>query len=158
MAGIPRAVIASAQAILNAANSEGTPSTELVNLRSFLQIIVNYIKRGQGGMASASAGAFADVKGMPAKQAFTLMSRTDFSSIYRRLLSKKEQSLFTNIVEKDGILNQLGLNRKSPFFIKGYGMKQHHSGPTVYQWLVGILPRQGFAVSAEWDRRECRHG
>ncbi|MBA3357664.1 MAG: DUF4157 domain-containing protein [Pyrinomonadaceae bacterium] len=132
-------VIASAQTILDAANSGGIPATELVNLRSFLQIIVNYIMRGQGATASASTGAFADVKGKAAKQAFILMNRTDFSSIYQTLLmTEKQQSLFKKIVQKDLILKQLGLDRKTPFFIKGYGMKQHHAGPTVYKWLAGI--------------------
>jgi len=130
-------VIESAQAILDAANAGGIPATELVNLRSFLQIIVNYIMRGQGGPASESAGAFADVKDLPSKQAFTLMSRTNFASIYKELLSDKEKALYKKIVQSEEILKRLGLNQKSPFFIKGYG-KRSGPGPTVHQWLVGI--------------------
>jgi hypothetical protein len=131
-------VIESAKAILDAANTEGIPATELINLLSFLQIIINYIMRGQGGEASASAGAFADVKGKASKQAFILMSRTNFSSIYETLLTPKQKALYKKIVKSDAILSRLGLNRKSPFFIKGYGMDSHFTGPTVYNWLVGI--------------------
>lgn len=69
-----------------------------------LQIIVNYIKRGQGGEASDRAGALADVKGKASKQAFTWMSRTSFSSMYRSILRKREKRLFKKIVRKDEIL------------------------------------------------------
>lgn len=128
-------VIVSAQKILDDTNIDKIPEADLVNLRSFLQIIINYIMRGQGGPASASAGAFADVKTLPAKQAFILMNRTDFSWIYQTLLSKNEQSLFKRIVQKDEILKKLRMNRKTPFFIKGHAAGR---GPTVYKWLEGI--------------------
>ena len=136
-------VIKSADDILAAANTKSIPAAELVNLRSFLQIIINYIKRGQGkpgggGSKEFWKGAFANVEGMPAKQAFVLMSRTDFSSMYRSPLSKKEKAFFKKIVSKDVILDQMGLDRKSRFFVKGYGTDAHHVGPTVHQWLAGI--------------------
>jgi hypothetical protein len=127
-----------AKAILDAANTDGIPVTELAKLRSFLQIIVNYIMRGQGGKESKDAGAFADVKGLPAKQAFTLMSRTSFASMYRSLLTEKEKKLFQKIVKTDVILNEMGLNKQSPVFVKGYGKKRHEPGPTVYEWLSNI--------------------
>lgn len=128
-----------AKAILDAANTGGIHATELGKLRSLLQIIVNYIMRGQGGQESADAGAFADVEGMPAKQAFTLMSRTNFASMHKVLLTDKEKRLFEKIVKNDSVLKEMGLDRKSPVFIKGYGTKHHEPGPTVYQWLAGIV-------------------
>lgn len=131
-------VIASADDILDSVRPKGKSAPKLDNLRSFLQMIVNYIKRGQGGEASDRAGAFADVKGMPAKQAFTLMSRTDFSSIYSTLLSKAEQRLYRKIVRSGVILTEMGFTKKHPFFIEGFGTHGHHKGPTIQEWLVGI--------------------
>jgi hypothetical protein len=131
-------VTTAAQAVLDAANTKKLPAADLVNLRNFLAIIINYIKRGQGGKASADAGAFADVEHLPAKQAFTLMSRTNFSAIYGRLLSKKEQALFKKIIQSGALLKELGLDRKDRVFVKGYGKVKHRSGPTVYQWLKSI--------------------
>ena len=131
-------VIVSAQAILDKANTKKIAADKLVNLRNFLDIIVNYIKRGQGGPASDAAGAFADVEGMPAKQAFTLMSRTNFASMYKTLLSADEKKLFDSIVSGGIILTEMGLTKKSPFFIKGYGSESPQKGPTVNQWLSGI--------------------
>jgi hypothetical protein len=128
-----------AKAILDAANTGGIHATELGKLRSLLQIIVNYIMRGQGGQESADAGAFADVEGMPAKQAFALMSRTNFASMHKVLLTDKEKRLFEKIVKNDSVLQEMGLDRKSPVFIQGYGTKHHEPGPTVYQWLAGIV-------------------
>jgi hypothetical protein len=130
-------LIADAQDILDRANTEHIPAKDLVRLRSLLQIIVNYIMRGKGGESSKKAGVpYAYVKGKPAKQAFTLMSRTDFSSMYRSLLSEPEQDLFKTIVRRRIILTEMGLTRRTPFFPKGYGAG--HRGPTVHQWLTGI--------------------
>jgi len=132
-------VIASAQAILNKANTKNIAADKLVNLRNFLDIIVNYIKRGKGGPASDAAGAFADVEGMPSKQAFTLMSRTNFASMYKTLLSPDEKKLFNSIVSGGIILTEMGLTKKSPFFVKGYGKDSPQKpGPTVNEWLTGI--------------------
>lgn len=151
--------IGHAKAIMDSANTGGIPLTELVKLRSFLQIIVNYIMRGQGGKVSEDAGAFADVKDMPAKHAFTLMSRTNFASMYKVLLTEKEKKLFQKIVKTDVILNEMGLNQQSPFFIKGYGSERHEAGSTVHEWLSGILSgvdllsaRQGKGLSAAMGR------
>lgn len=148
-----------AKAVLDGANTAGMSATEVAKLRSFLQIIVNYIMRGQGGTESENAGAFADVEGMPAKQAFTLMSRTNFASMHKVLLTGKEKSLFEKIVKNDSLLKEMGLDRKSPFFIKGYGTKGHEPGPTVHQWLAGIVKgvdvlsaRSGKGLSAAMGR------
>jgi hypothetical protein len=131
-------VIASAQAILDKANKKKITADKLVNLRNFLDIVVNYIKRGQGGPASDYQGAFADVKNTPAKQAFTLMSRTNFASMYKTLLSADEKKLFDSIVSSEIILKEMALTKKSPFFIKGYGQDSPQKGPTVHQWLTSI--------------------
>jgi hypothetical protein len=148
-----------AKAILDKANTDGIPLTRLFKLRSFLQIIVNYIMRGQGGKVSEDSGAFADVKGTPAKQAFTLMSRTNFASMYRSLLTAKEKELFVKIINKNLILNEMGLNQQSPVFIKGYGSVQHEPGPTVHNWLSKIIngvdllsARSGNGLSAAMGR------
>jgi len=141
------AAIKSAKTVLDAANAKHLADADLVNLLNFLEIIFDYIKRGQGGALSVSSGAFADVEHMPAKQAFTLMSRTDFSSMHQLLLSKEEKRLFKKIVESDAILKQTGLNRKSRVFVKGYGTHTHHTGPTVREWLTGIS-RGSDALSA----------
>jgi hypothetical protein len=125
---------------LDIANTRHLSPIELLRLRNFLLIITNYIMRGQGGEISDRLGAFIDVNGKAAKQAFTLMSRTKFSSIYTKLLSLKAKKSFVEIVQHDLILKMIDpkLNRKSMFFIKGYGLKTHHQGPTIYDWLVGI--------------------
>ncbi|WP_306534552.1 hypothetical protein [Geobacter sp.] len=148
-----------AKAVLDGANTVGMTATEVAKLRSFLQIIINYIMRGQGGAESDKAGAFSDVEGMPAKQAFTLMSRTNFASMHKVLLTGKERKLFEKIVKNDAVLKEMGLDRKSPLFIKGYGTKHHEPGPTVYQWLAGIAKgvdllsaRSGKSLSAAMGR------
>lgn len=150
--------IKKAKAILAAANTDGIPVAQLGKLQSLLQIIVNYVMRGQGGKESEDAGAFADVKGMPSKQAFTLLSRTNFASMYKVLLTEKEQRLFQRFVRDDVVLKAIGLDRKSPVFVKGYGQR-HEPGPTVYKWLSGIAAgvdllsvRSGKGLSAAMGR------
>lgn len=128
-------VIKQAKEILEAVRPAKTSANQLSNLHSFLQMLVYYIQQGQGE----------SVKGDPSKYAFVLMSRTNFASIYRRLLRRDERRLFYKIVRQNDILNNMGLNRKSWFFIDGYGsftdrrgVKKSYRGPTVFQWLVGI--------------------
>jgi phosphatidylserine/phosphatidylglycerophosphate/cardiolipin synthase-like enzyme len=117
------------KAILDAANTDGIPASELVKLGSFLQIIVNYTMRGQR----------VNVKRKPSKFAFRLMNRTNFASIYRWLLTEKEKKLFQKIVKADAILQEMGLDQQSPVFKNGYGTEGHQPGPTVHKWLSGIL-------------------
>jgi hypothetical protein len=133
-------VIASAQAIIDAANKTlKIDAGKLVNLKNFVEIVVNYIMRGEGGSKSDAAGAYADVEGMPSKQAFVLMNRTNFASIYKELLSADEKKLFNAIVRDGVILTKMGLTKKSPFFVKGYGTASPQKGPTVHAWLTGIV-------------------
>jgi hypothetical protein len=124
-------IVDTAQKILDAANSAKLDAAKLENLRAMLQIMVDYIQRGQA----------VDLKGKPSKFAFRLLSRTNFASMYKSLLSSKEQALFVKSVDKDLILNELGLDRKSPFFKSGYGTGTHQTGPTVYKWLRSIHQR-----------------
>jgi len=156
-------VIASAQAIIDKANTKKIDAKNLVNLRNFLEIIVNYIKRGEGGEASRKAGAFASVEGMPSKQAFTLMNRTNFASIYGTLLSADEKKLFDSIVSGGIILTEMSITKKSPFFVKGYGKESPQKGPTVHQWLTGITKGYdllahgtGAGISAAMGRSEVQ--
>lgn len=128
-----------AQKVLDAVNTGGIPAAELAKLRSFLQIIVNYVMRGRS----------VDTKGHPAKATFQLMSRTNFASIYRELLTQKEKKLLEKIVTTDAILKELGLDRTIRFFKNGYGSDpaDQHTGPTVYEWLSKI-PRGVDLLSA----------
>jgi hypothetical protein len=126
------ASVARADKILNDANTEGTPASEIANLRSFLQVVVNYVIRGQAS----------DVGGEPAKAAFRLMARTNFASMYRSLLTEREQALFRRIVHTDAILNELGLTRESKFFKHGHGSVPASEGFSVHAWLRSIH-RQG---------------
>ena len=135
-------VIADASKLLAKVNSNGIPAPALVNLKNFLEIIVNYIIRGQGTTGAPpgrfAKGAYQNVKGMPAKQAFVLMNRTNFASIRNNLLSPQEKALFRTLVMGGGILSELGLSKNAHFFRYGYGTPVHFAGPTVHQWLVGI--------------------
>jgi hypothetical protein len=128
--------ISGAQNILNTANTAKIPDKDLANLLSFLQIIVNYIIRGQEVDLSNSV----QPEGDPAKFAFRLMSRTSFSSIYDSLLSKQEKKIFKEIITKNLILNEIGLTRKSKFFSHGHGTRRLE-GPTVFAWLESITGR-----------------
>jgi hypothetical protein len=133
------AAIKSANTVLAAANTAGLADADVINLRNLLEIVFNYVKRGQGGPLSAASGSFADVEHLPAKQAFTLMSRTNFASMYKVLLTKEEKALFKKIVASGAILREMGLTKKSRVFVKGYGKQKHYSGPTVHEWLAGII-------------------
>ncbi len=127
--------LTSAQNILNTANTASLPATSLVNLLGFLQMISNYIMRGQA-VDLSNPGA---KEGTIAKAAFMLMSRTSFSSIYRSsLLSKDEKILFQQMIKIDLILKEFGLDRKSMFFKHGQGTRRL-PGPTVFDWLTSIM-------------------
>ncbi len=126
--------LSGAQNILNTANTAKLPASGLANLLGFLQIIVNYINRGQD-VDLSNPGL---PEGDPAKFAFRLMFRTSFSSVYDSLLSKDEKKIFKEIITKDIILNELGLDRKTKFFKHGHGTKRL-AGPAIYDWLISIM-------------------
>jgi len=137
-------VIASADDILSGIDTKDIADDDLVDLKNFLEIIVNYVLRGQGMEGAppkrVAKGAFPNVKGMPAKQAFVLMNRTNFAAIYRHLRKKKKVGAAFRKIVKDGwILRKLGLTKSTRFFRYGFGSKEHRRGPTVAGWLQGIV-------------------
>jgi len=117
-----------AKKILDDANSAKIPDKDLVNLNSLLQIIVEHIIVAQRSTL--------DKKHL-AKEHLLLMSRTNFSSIFRTLLSKKERALFKKIVKTGGVLKELGVTRKTRVFPPGF-VGRKSPGPTIHKWLVSI--------------------
>jgi Domain of unknown function (DUF4157) len=127
----------------------------LSNLRSFLQMVANYIMRGQVNDKKVL------VSDNPAsKFYFNVMLRTSFYSVYHKLLNKKEQDLFKEAVESDVLTAELGpylnemlkklsednsdrygeysekqLTGKTNFFLLGHGGGK---GPTIKAWLKSI--------------------
>jgi len=122
-------ITGSAKKVLDDANTAKIPAKDLVNLLSLLQIIVEYITQARKWNLTMSKHL--------AKEHISLMSRTNFSSIYKQLLSKDEQELFKAIVKSDGLLKELRVTRKDRVFPRGFkGYKS--PGPTIYAWLVSI--------------------
>ena len=140
------AIVTSA-ALLDAVDDKDLPADRVENLRNFLEIVLDYIKHGQGGAATLATTGFSDVRGDAAKQAFARLSRTSFTAMYRDLLSKEEQALFRTLVRRGIILDKMGIDRSTPFFVAGYGMHKHHAGPTVDAWLSAI-PRRDLLAAA----------
>lgn len=122
-------ITGSAKKIVDAANTAKLPDKDLVNLRSLMQIIIETL---------TSVRYFNPTyHGSLAKEQISLMSRTNFSSIYGTLLSKDEQSLFRAIVKSKAVLKEFGVTDKTLVFEKGYkGLKK--PGPTIHEWLVSI--------------------
>ena len=148
--------------VLTKANSAKLPLSSLTNLTSFLQIIVYYILRGQKASLvtkivrekgetdatkdkkenclyklAANEILVETTKRSPAKFAFKLMCRTSFSSMFSYLLNTQEQDLFKYIVLNKLMLNELGYNNKTQFFICGHGGSKDK--PTIEAWLQSIL-------------------
>jgi hypothetical protein len=77
------------------------------------------------------------------------MSRTNFASIYRNLLSPREKELFKRIVGGDDLLEDLSahdfpadpLTRGSRVFKHGHGGARASRTPTIYEWLRSIHRR-----------------
>jgi hypothetical protein len=120
--------ISHADALLKIANA-GNSAAKNGKLRNFLLIVTNYVLRGQR----------VSVKGTYSKANFLLMNRTNFASIYSKLLSSAERQMFAALVTKKLILKELGLTASTRFFKDGYGEKTHFDGPTVNSWLQGIV-------------------
>lgn len=70
------------------------------------------------------------------KYAFTLMSRTNFGSMFKSM-SKAEQQLFTKMVldKKNGFLPKMGVSSSTKVFAV---RDAKDFNPTIYNWLVGI--------------------
>jgi Domain of unknown function (DUF4157) len=109
-------VLKDAQDIVNAAAKASKsikPGVKLDNLRGFLQIIINYVRRGQEELWDKSAAS-------PVKATVRLMQRTDFSSAFRDLLSADEKTLFKEILKSNAILTAVGIGANDLFFKTGY--------------------------------------
>jgi hypothetical protein len=109
-------VLKDAQDIINAASAASKSvkaGANLDNLRAFLQIIMNYVRRGQRVVSDKT-----DPQVVKAK--FRLMMRVDFSSVFRSILSADEKKLFREIVKSDAIPKMVGIAGSAPFFKNGY--------------------------------------
>ena len=109
-------VLKDAQDILNAAAAASKsvkPGVSLDNLRGLLQMIINYVRRGQGELWDKTSAE-------PVKATVRLMARTDFSSVFRELLSADEKALFKEIVKSHAIQTAVGIAANDPFFKTGY--------------------------------------
>jgi hypothetical protein len=123
-----KSITASAKKILDDANKAKVPDKDLVNLLSLLQVIIEHIKE---------ARKWNKDKTKLAKENISLMSRTNFSSIYQVLLNRNERRLFKSIVKSNALLRELGVTRKDRVFPKGF-VGRKSPGPTIYEWLVSI--------------------
>lgn len=126
-------VITDADKILNdarAASASIKAGAKLDNLRGFLQIILNYVRRGQDETWDKTDP---DV----VKATFRLMMRTSFSSVFQAGLSADEKKLFGEILKSNAIPKALGISAGDPFFRTGYwgdlggGMKGFFEGGKV---------------------------
>jgi Domain of unknown function (DUF4157) len=109
-------VLKDAEDIVNAAAKASKsikPGIKLDNLRGFLQIIINYVRRGQGQFWDKTDAE-------PVKATIRLMQRTDFSSAFRDLLSADEKTLFKDILKTNAIPAAVGIAANDPFFKTGY--------------------------------------
>ena len=109
-------VLKDAQDILNAASTASKSikaGANLDNLRGFLQIILNYVRRGQHVLWDKTDPGVV-------KATFRLMIRVDFSSVFRDLLNADEKKLFGEIVKSDAIPKAVGIAASDPFFKTGY--------------------------------------
>lgn len=132
-------------AYVKSAAHKGKKESDFSQLKGFLQLILNYIWRGQVVDLSNSASKFG----------FALMARTNFASMYKELLSSDEKDLFLTLLgapDKPGdnpifsgeLINLVNkyrsnavLNRKTPFYYKGH--KGNPAGlPLIYDWLTQI--------------------
>lgn len=133
-------------------------------LNNFLLMVMYYIERGRNNSTRHKKVVVIDGKQTviweqgTAKDAFALMSRTNFASIFNSM-SSKEQKLFKQMVfdMKKGILPHMGLKKSDKFFIHGSGSNEYYNF-SVYSWLVGItqgedkLSSQSAKVSAASGR------
>lgn len=121
-------IIGSAKKILQDANTKKIPDKDIVSLLNFLQIIFEHITEAQ---------LWNKDKTHLAKENISLMSRTNFASMYQQLLSTDEQDMFKAIVKGDTILKEVGAIRKTLVFPAGFVGKKS-PGPTIYDWLVSV--------------------
>jgi hypothetical protein len=109
------------------------PSKDLVNLNNFLQIIIEHIKQARHWNKPGGSNL--------AKEYISLLSRTNFTSIYRRLLSKRERRLFRAIVRSGTIPKELGLKRMDRIFPHGFVGRRYQT-LTIHDWLASIIAKK----------------
>lgn len=133
-----RSITDSAKKILKDANTAKIPDTHLMNLKSFLQVIIEHITEAQHWNLG---------KTKLAKENISLMSRTSLSSMYRELLSMDEKKLFKAIVKSDAILKEVGVTRKTLIFPSGFTGRKS-PGPKIHNWLVSIYSQDRDLLSS----------
>ena len=135
-------ITGNADNILRSVKPRKLPDKDVVNLRNFLQIIIEHLTSVK--QHSNKPGYS---KTHLAKEHIWLMSRTNFSSIYRTKLSKKERKLFKKIVKNNAIPKELGLEPKSRIFPKGF-IGRKSPGPKLREWLVSIYKKKRDLLSS----------
>jgi hypothetical protein len=124
------------------ANKAAKFERDHANLKSLLQIIVNYIIHGRA-FDPRRPPRSASGKPNPAKFAFRLMSRTSFYSMYHQLLTEEEQVLFKKLVKTETIPTKLGLKNSDSVFKKGHGEVAAEDSPKIGDWLISIYKGGG---------------
>jgi hypothetical protein len=135
--------ITKADEIVKDANTKGIADADLVNLRNFLQIIIDYILNAQFWEYDEPHAA---------KEYLSLMARTSFSSIYRELLSTKEKDLFDEIVKSGAIVKKMGLTKKSLFY--AHGVRGPLKSLKVSDWLPSISKKGRLKAGKDESRKE----
>ena len=118
----------SADKVLEKANTDKLPASGLVNLKNFLQIIIEHITEPRKWRMG---------RGHLAKENISLMSRTNFSSMFKELLSEDEKKLFVKIVKDRLITKELGVRGNPRVFPAGFTGRSF-PGPRIQEWLVSI--------------------
>jgi hypothetical protein len=109
-------VLLDAQNILTAAMAASKSvkaGANVDNLRGFLQLILNYVRRGQAVLWNKGNQE-------AVKATFQIMMRTNFAQAFSKILTKDEQALFRDIVKTDAIPKAVGIAATDPFFKTGY--------------------------------------
>jgi hypothetical protein len=109
------------------------PIKSLVNLNNFVQIIIEHISQARHWNKPGGSHL--------AKEYISLLSRTNFTSIYRTLLSNDERTLFRAIVKSGAIPNELRLKAKDRIFPHGFVGRRYQT-LTIQEWLTSITAKK----------------
>ena len=126
----------------------GAAPVAYVNLENFLTMVISYVYRGLYPAYSPA--------GKPAKYAFSTMSKTNFGSIFQKLLKPEEQALFASFVRNaDTHLSPLGVTKKSPFFSYREGKPKGvlSFNPTIGEWLGSIVAGKDLLSAKDSPRK-----
>ena len=126
-------VIVLADGLMPQINKAKLADSEIASLHGFIEMIIDYIIRGQ-------FPAFSPI-GAPGKFSFALMNRTHFGSIHVHLLSKGEKAAFKRFVNNAQklFLDDLGIKSTDRFFKYGHGAGKKSPNPRINEWLAGII-------------------